>query len=276
MQDANGVQRIESAQQLDGEKHSQRLVEARRCGGSRGGGTGFGDVDSVEQRALRVVGFKEVAFVREEVEGERGKKRAYGARGGEARVRGVHDVEFPGRGRVFGFDGNEVFWGVGRGGRVRGEVDGREGAFAELALDGVRGGCVGELDGGWGGEVGGCFVGCVFGDFRKRFDEFADFGTFVEGQGSVIMVIRERGERWLNALEDHVADGVVHRIALCVFDDWTFCNVPEMSLVGRNCILFYPFCFSINLSFIHNLLEWTAKNVGIYLRDLGCPVSFST
>ena len=209
--EAVGVQGVDGAEQLDGEEEGEGLVE----GGDGGGGRGAG-VDGGEEGALWVVGFEQVAFVGEEVQGVWAEEGVGGAVGGEARVGGGHDVEFPGCGGVFGFD-CDLGGGVGGDG---GEIDRGEGAFAELACDGVGDGGLGrEGKGGRHGEIGGGLVSGIFGDFGERFDEFTELGSFGTVLGAVIVEAGQRREGRLDILEDGVANGVVHWIALRVFDD---------------------------------------------------------
>ena len=209
--EAVGVQGVEGAEELEGEEEREGLVE----GGDGRVGRGA-RVHGVEERALRVVGFQQVALVREEVQRVRAEDGVGGAVGGEPGVGRGHDVEFPGGGGVFGFDG-DLGGRVGGGG---GEVDGGEGAFAELADDGVGGGGVrGEGKGGRHGEVADGLVGGIFGEFGESFDEFSELGSFGTGLGTVIVEAGERREGRLDVLKDGVADGVVHWIALGISDN---------------------------------------------------------
>ena len=145
MQETDAVQVIDGAQELDGEEHDDSLVQDAWSGGGVAG-----EVCEVEEGALVAVFFYQVAFVSEEVERVGFGEGVGGASMGEAGVGESHDVEFPGCGWVFGFDGVEDWGVVVVGGGLFGEVDGSEGAFAEFAMDGVGGGCVGEGEGWWG------------------------------------------------------------------------------------------------------------------------------
>lgn len=139
------MQRLDGAQQLDGEDHCQQLVHDAARLGAEG-------VDDVEQRAVRVVGQHQEGLVAVQVQLVRVRqRRRRPVPGAHAPVGHAHHVELPGRRRRLRLDGLEpaapahgrgalavVGLVVGLRRRVLHQVDGREGAGPELSLQPVR------------------------------------------------------------------------------------------------------------------------------------------